>query len=233
MTDRTIRLSLDINVLFADLLATRKGFRNSASTYLVDIVRDGECPAGPVQLITSVPVIENWASVLERHFHYDRQSADEAAWYLYDYAVDGPLGTPPNIVVGSGHHPFATEQEEKAAASSNLGQGKLFDEIEDDRHVLLGAIGGSADLLATADVDDFSRGSAITFTNRTDVVLFPTAHSSLVIAKPAFVVHWLRQGVVPDHSFLRQNAADFHLPQQKLASAPRVAESSSEHDPSP
>ena len=97
MTDRVIRLSLDINVLFEDRLAVHRGTPGTASSYLVDAVREGYCPAGPVQLIVSVPMIENWASVLVPNFKYSNERAQETAWLLHDYASEGTIGTPPNI----------------------------------------------------------------------------------------------------------------------------------------
>lgn len=217
MTERAIRICLDINVLVADLLGTIKGKRGTASRYLVDAVRNGECDAGPVQLITSVPVIENWASVLTRKFGYDKHSAEETAWLLQDYALEGPLAIPPSIMVGAGHVPFASEEEEFAAAQAHLdaSDAKLFDEITDDRHVLLSAIGGKADLLATNDVDDFERGPTQAFSNRTDVILFLTIGSSPVIGKPSFLAYWLRQGIVPDAAFIASRLDEFIVPDAK------------------
>jgi hypothetical protein len=212
VTDRVIRLGLDLNVLYAERLAAMRGVRGSAAYYLVEAIRNGECDAGPMQLIISVPVIENWASVLIRRFGYARDAAEEIAWLLHDYAQEGPLASPPSLVVGSGHMPFAGEAEELAAAAAQMEPGKLFDEIADDRHVLLAAIGGRADLLATGDVDDFRRGPAVGLENRRDLVLFPTASASLVIAKPAFVAHWLRQGIVPDAAFVASRGEEFILP---------------------
>lgn len=114
---------------------------------------------------------------------------------LYDYAVDGAIGVPPSIVVGSGHVPFADEAAERQAASSK--GGRLFDEIEDDRHVLLGAIAGDAHILVTSDVDDFNRGPAQELEGRADVILYPWSAGGLVIGTPAFARHWLQQGIVP------------------------------------
>ena len=217
MTERAIRICLDINVLVADLLGTIKGTKGTASRYLVNAVRNGECDAGPVQLITSVPIIENWASVLMRRFNYDKDTAEEIAWLLQDYALEGPLSLPPSVMVGAGHIPFASEEDERAAARAHMeaSNKKLFDEIADDRHVLLGAIGGDADLLATNDVDDFDRGPAQAFSNRTDVILFPTLGPSLVIGKPSFLAYWLRQGVIPDDEFIASRTEDFIISGQK------------------
>lgn len=89
MMERAIRVRLDINVLVADLPGTIKGRKGTASRYLVDAVRNGECDAGPVQLIAPVPLIENWASVLMRRFNYDKDAAEETAWLLQDYALEG------------------------------------------------------------------------------------------------------------------------------------------------
>ncbi len=217
MTERAIRICLDINVLVADLLGTIKGRKGRASRYLVDAVRNGECDAGPVQLITSVPIIENWAFVLMRKFNFDRESDDETAWLLQDYALEGPLAIPPSIKVGAGHVPFASEEAEVAAARAHLdaSDAKLFDEIADDRHVLSSAIGGKADFLATNDVDDFERGPAQTLSNRTDVILLPTIGPSLPIGKPSFLAHCLRQGIVPDAGFIASRPDDFVLSSQR------------------
>lgn len=99
MTERAIRICLDINVLLADLPGTITGRKSTASRYLVDAGRKGECDAGPVQLITSVPVIENCATVLIRRFNFDRDSAEKTAWLLQDYTLEGPLAVPPSIMV--------------------------------------------------------------------------------------------------------------------------------------
>lgn len=220
MTEQAIRICLDINVLVSDLLGTLEGKKGTASRYLVDAVRNGECEAGPVQFITSVPVIENWAAVLIKKFKYDRESSEETAWLLHDYATEGPLAIPPSIVVGAGHVPFATEQDERKAAQAHLtaSEEKLYDEIADDRHVLLSAIGGQADLLISNDVDDFYRGPAQAFSNRADAITYPRVAPPLVIGKPSFVAYWLRQGIVPDASFIASRPEEFVT--QSAASTP-------------
>ena len=184
--------------------------RGTACEILATAVRDGYCAAGPVQLITSIPVIENWADVLRRRLNYTRAAAEEKAWILREFALQGPLEVAPQIVVGSGHVPFATEGDVRNAAQEHLksGSGKLFDEIADDFHVLLAAIAGKADILATADIGDFARGAAIRLV-RDDVLLFPAGERMLVVAKPSFAAFWLRQGIVPDHDFVVANLDDF------------------------
>jgi hypothetical protein len=109
--ERVIRLALDINVFVADVLASRRGRHGTSSTRLVDAIRAGTCPAGPVQLVTSVPIIENFADVLRRRFGYDDAGASERAWIVHEYAVDGPMPSNPLVVVASGYIPFASEKQ--------------------------------------------------------------------------------------------------------------------------
>lgn len=211
-----LRLCLDINVLISDLLASRKGRRGTAASMVVGSVRDGVCPAGPVQLVTSLPIIENYASVLQRRFGYSRIDAEEKAWLLEQYAIDGPMPEHPQLVVGSGYIPFETEAELRAAVDAFAGSenaAKLFAETQDDRYVLETALAGRADILVTSDINDFNRGQAIQL-ERTDVLLFPFSGRILVIAKPSFVAFWLRQGVLPNASLVASNADEF-LPRKR------------------
>lgn len=99
---RVIRLAIDLNVLWSDQRARDQNVRGTAASMLVDAVRDGTCPAGPVQLITSVAVIEAWADVLRRHFGYGPDAAQEKAGLLQEYATQGPLAAAPHLVVGRG-----------------------------------------------------------------------------------------------------------------------------------
>ena len=197
---RVIRLALDLNVLWSDQRARDGNVRGTAASMLVDAVRDGTCAAGPVQLITSVAVIEAWADVLRRHFGYGSDAAREKADLLQEYAAQGPLAAVPNLLVGSGYIPFGTEREVADAIRAHARPGnadKLFDELTDDRHILLAALAGEAAILATSDIDLFRRGSAVAL-ERPDVVLYPSGSRTLAIAKPSFVAYWLRAGIVPD-----------------------------------
>jgi hypothetical protein len=209
--DRVIRLAVDINVLVADILSTRPHGRASASTRIVEAVREGRCPAGPVQLITSLPLIENFASVLQRRLGYSRAGADEKAWLLEQYTLEGPMPSHPHLTVGSRYIPFETERQLRQALEHQLrpeNATKLFNEIQDDRYVLETALAGKADILVTADVGGFSKGSAIRFA-RNDVLLFPVAGLTLVIGTPHFASYWLFQGTVPDAAFIAGHPEDF------------------------
>ena len=218
---RVIRLSIDLNVLFADQKARDKGVRGTAARMLMDAIRDGTCPAGPVQLVTSVPVIENWADSMRRHLGYSRDFAQEKAALLYEYANQGPMPEGPRIVVGMGHVPFGTEEQVRNSIrtrASPKNADKLFDEIADDRNVLLTALAGEADILATADTDLFTKGDAVAL-ERSDVVLYPFGERTLVVGTPNFVAYWLRQGIIPDYAFVQSRPDDF-LPKQEATPVP-------------
>lgn len=209
--DRVIRLTLDINVLVADLLSRRRNLRPGAATMLADAVRDGTCPAGPVQLVISLPMIEAFANVLERRLGYARTAAEERAWLLAEYALAGPPRDQPYLPVGTGFGPFETEEQLRQsveARQQSSETAKLFHEVQDDRYVLETALAGRADILVTADPDDFVRGPAIRL-ERPDVALFPFGDTTLVVAKPSFAAYWLRQGVVPDAAFIAARGEEF------------------------
>ncbi len=210
---RILRLALDINVLVADILSRRKGRRGTASSLLVDFIRDGRTLAGPVQLVTSLPIIENFASVLRRHFGYTEAEAAEKAWLLEEYTLEGPMPDHPYVIIGAGFIPFETEAELCQAAAAFADRSdveRLFNEVRDDRYVLETALAGQADILVTANMADFVRGPAIRL-ERDDVVLYPFAGRMLVIASPAFTAFWLRQGVVPDAAFITAHPAEFKI----------------------
>ena len=209
--ERIIRLAVDINVFVADILSSRPQGRASASTRIVEAVREGRCPAGAIQFVASLSMIENFADVLRRRLGYSRSDADEKAWLLEQYALDGPMPSHPYVSVGSGNVPFETEEQLRRAAESHLrpeNAGKLFNEVQDDRYVLETALAGRADILVTADVAGFRKGSAVRFT-RDDVLLFPLADRALLIGTPHFVSYWLFQGTVPDAAFIANRPEEF------------------------
>lgn len=209
--ERIIRLAVDINVFVTDILSSRPQGRASASTRILEAVREGRCPAGPVQFVASLPMIENFADVLRRRLGYGRSEADEKAWLLEQYALDGPMPSRPYVSVGSGYIPFETEERLRAAAASHLrteNAGKLFNEVQDDRYVLETALAGRADILVTADIAGFRKGSAVRFT-RDDVLLFPLADRALVIGTPHFASYWLFQGTVPDAALVASRPEEF------------------------
>ncbi|HVC62545.1 MAG TPA: hypothetical protein VND19_19545 [Acetobacteraceae bacterium] len=132
-------------------------------------------------------MIEACATMLARPLGYARTEAEEKAWLLADYALAGPMPDRPYLPVGAGSMPFETAQrlrESVEAPQRSSETAKLFHEVQDDRYVLA----GRADILVTADLDDFIRGPSVRL-QRPDVGRFPFSDTTLVIAKPNFATH--------------------------------------------
>lgn len=160
---RIITAVFDINVFYAALLSKRVFGRETATQLLVNYARNGICPIGPFQLITSIPIIENFQNVLVRHGKYSGEAAFARADTLRLMAENGPTGIPPIIPVASGIVPLETEQQYDISKHNHnrfgKPKGKLFHETQDDRYVLETAIAGRADFLITTNLIDFTRTS--------------------------------------------------------------------------
>jgi len=204
-----LRLCLDINVFYSEFFSRTKRVFPSSASDLVDWVDSGNCPAGPVQLIISWPMVEQWENVLIRNLKIPKNDAEAIANNLAVLAMDGPISESPHMVLGSGYVPFATEEEiGKAARALKDRQAKdpenppLYDEVEDDRIVYLTAIVAGADVLVTDNLKDFRRGNFQQF-ERDDLIVASHGDRSLVVATPFFVAHWLRSGVPITPAFIR------------------------------
>lgn len=214
MRDVTSRLFLDVNDFFADLRCKARRLRPTACSDLVSYATTGRFPGGATQLIISAAMIEQWESVLQRHFGYNRSDASEAAWLLHDIAKEGPLPLSTLVVVGSGFVPFASGLEAEIAARGMASrtdenvEGRIFDEFEDDRHVLLAAIAGRADILVTANMRDFRRGKMLEY-DREDMFVVPGPDHHLLVGTPSFAAHWLRQGINPDWTLVSSHGHEF------------------------
>jgi hypothetical protein len=57
---------LDLNVWCAAFIARRLGRRDTAATYLVEAVRQGQSAAGPLALVVSWGMLERLRAVLTR-----------------------------------------------------------------------------------------------------------------------------------------------------------------------
>ena len=209
-----LRLALDINVFVAQILSRQNRMPATACAQLVGWAADGVSPAGPTQLVISVPMLENFAHVLKRAFGYSAVDAQARADLLGAYASEGPIPVPPFIAVAMGYVPFETEEEMRRSIENFATKGqiadKLFHETQDDRYVLETAIAGQADILVTLNLQDFARGDIIRF-ERDDMFVFPFAGKDLVVSKPAFAAHWIARGIVPDAKFVRDNPAEFRV----------------------
>lgn len=210
-----LRLCLDLNVFFSEQLAQSKRVYPSAASDLVGWVDSGICPAGPVQLIISWPMVEQWGDVLIRHFRVPKHDAETLANSLAVLAMDGPVAEAPHIVLGAGFIPFATEQEMRSAVkrlqdrvAKNPDDVPIYNEVEDDRIVYLTALAAGADVLATDNMKDFRRGNFLEF-ERDDLIIISHGDREVVVATPFFVSHWLRSGVIPDSRFVHSRPEEF------------------------
>jgi hypothetical protein len=166
------RLCLDLNVLVADLLAAREGRTGTAASAVVDAVRRGECPLGPVALVISWGMLGRLEQVLCHKLGIEAATAQARCRQLARYARHGP-----SLTLG--------------------GTGVLPLRDVEDQHVLETALAGRADWLVTADFRDFAEP----FRTRTPLrVMVPgrlAVHDAadgrrLLIAHPATAAAWLR-----------------------------------------
>ncbi|MBO9546722.1 PIN domain-containing protein [Caulobacter sp.] len=124
-----VRLCLDLNVWLGAILSERTGASTSAQM-LVEAVRSGVSPRGPVALVISWGMLNRLRDVLDR-FGFGRAEADRLIEVLATIARDGP-----SLTLG--------------------GVGVLPLKDEEDRHVLETAKAGDADMLVTQNLRDFT-----------------------------------------------------------------------------
>ena len=90
-----LRVCLDLNVWVADFLATRRGRRGGSGPWLMDAVRTGTSPAGPLQLVVSLGMLERLGSVLVRALGVDTAVTETALRAIAGIASLGPVGDHP------------------------------------------------------------------------------------------------------------------------------------------
>lgn len=192
----TARLCLNINVFMADFLSKKTRIQPTAVSLIVQWVDEARFPGGAVQLVVSIPMLEQWQNVLLRRFNMAPEDTAAMADSLYDLSKHEPEGEPPHLILGSDFLPFASEKEMYADMDTittvrpSADVKKLFYEHQDDRYVLLTALAGRADLLITTNMNDFRRGVIQDF-GREDVFVISQVYHDLVVAKPFFAAYWL------------------------------------------
>jgi len=123
------RLCLDLNVWLGAILSERLERRGTAAQTLVDAVRSGLSPRGPVALVVSWGMLNRLREVLVR-FEFGAPEADRLVQVIATIARDGP-----SLTLG--------------------GVGVLPLDDQEDRHVLETALAGGADMLVTQNLKDF------------------------------------------------------------------------------
>jgi len=167
-----LRLCLDLNIWVAALLADRKGRNNTASQYLVELVRSGSSPIGGVNLVISLGMLDELRSVIVEHLGLKIEIADAYVLAIEEYAK---LGV--QLTLG--------------------GTGVIALRDIEDLHVLETAIAGKADFLITANFKDFivKGDTKIKIPNRH--AIYHSSAYSLQIVHPYLMVEWLRSGEIP------------------------------------
>lgn len=151
--------------------------RGGSSPWLTDAVRSGDCPAGPLQLVVSLGMLDRLALVLKCEFAVDADSAETLVRAIGGIASLGAAGDHPHALVGGGVYPIRDEE---------------------DRHVLEVAVAGDADLLVTANMADFEMDDIEKIGDGSRIRLYPVpGRAVLVIAHPDQARDWLRAGVMP------------------------------------
>ena len=167
-----LRLCIDLNIWVAALLADCKGRSNTASQYLVELVRSGASPVGEVSLIISLGMLDELRAVIIEHLGLNLDIADAYIFAIEEYAK---LGV--QLTLG--------------------GTGVIALRDTEDLHILETAIAGKADFLVTANFKDFivRRDTQLKIVNR-HAIYHSSAHS-LQIVHPYLMVEWLRSGKIP------------------------------------
>lgn len=171
--DRPLHLCLDLNVFVADILARLNQREDTAVRVLVDSVGQTTTPLGPAQLVLSIGVLNRLRSVLRDRLGISPTTVEVYVNALAGYARRGPSRRSPLLVLG--------------------GTGVLPVPDREDAHVLETAVAGRADLLVTADMDDFDFSDTVVLEERR-VLRYRWPGHDMIIAHPFRAARWMRQG---------------------------------------
>jgi predicted nucleic acid-binding protein len=168
---KPLRLCLDLNIWCAALLADIKGNQNSACQSIVNFVRSGKNASGKIELVISWGMLNRLEKVLLRL----TPLAKDASFYINVIAHYTQLNNPQLTLGGTGVI--------------------AIDDLE-DQMVLETALAGKADMLITANFQDFL--------NRDVEIIIPQKHGiyhspnhNIHTIHPYLAIHWLNQGNIP------------------------------------
>ncbi|MDP3856117.1 putative toxin-antitoxin system toxin component, PIN family [Phenylobacterium sp.] len=163
-----VRICLDLNVWCAAYLADRAGRQGTASQTLVEAARSGQAGREPLQLVVSWGMLERLKLVLVGQLQFDLSEASALVDAIAGYAHIGP-----SLTLG------------------RVGVIPIHD-IE-DRHVLETAWAGRADVLVTANLQDFVQDDdEIVLEGRT--YRLTRGGGTMILAHPFEAAGWLRDG---------------------------------------
>jgi predicted nucleic acid-binding protein len=189
-----LRLSIDVNIWIAFLLATRHGRLGTPAQAIVALARGMRLGNRPVQLVISVEMVDTVQRVLER-LGFSSLAARTFGTSLIDLMKAGPESLDPYLLI-SGRDQIAMRDREDAG-------------------VLATAIAAKVNLLVTDNLTDFK-------TNDCEVVptqvvksgdgkrqLFVLIHERqdkvcVIVAHPIDVLAWIEHGVDISAEAIRQ-----------------------------
>lgn len=167
-----LRLCLDLNIWCASLLADFKGKQGTSCQCLVEIVRQGYCQLGDVQLIVSWGMLNRLRLVLEKDLQVSQTAAD-----LYVDTIRGYAQLGPQLTLG--------------------GTGVIPLRDTEDAHVLETTVAGRATVLVTANFRDFVSNDTYIIVPQRHAIHVSPAHR-FPIVHPYLMMDWLRAGQIPE-----------------------------------
>lgn len=176
MTRPVLNVCLDLNVWCAAFLADQRGMSNTACQSLVRAARLGRAGDIPVQMIISWGMLTRLRKVMEIDWALPRDTVDPMIEVIAGYARLGAHGWGPHLTLGG------------------MGVWPLRD--EEDAHVLETALAGRADILVTANFDDFLTTKAQVL-EPGKVALVETVTRKLLVVHPYRAAEYLRNGGLP------------------------------------
>ena len=162
-----LKICLDLNVWCGAFISRRLGRDDTATIALVEAIRSGQSPRGPVTLNISWGMLERLRTVLVRDLRFANRDAARLAELIASYAKEGP-----SLTLGG------------------LGVIPIHD--VEDRHVLETAWAGVADILVTANLADFIQDDDHAVVEGR-VYQLERGGKSMILAHPFDAIRWLRE----------------------------------------
>lgn len=199
-TKAVLRVCLDVNIWVANQIAIQNGRRRASASALIDLIREGQCAAGQLQLVMSWEMISTLEKVLVR-LRFDARSVTNVLEGIIGMMRFGPEPLDPHLLPEGGGHLAMRDIE--------------------DGGVLASSIATRVNLLITNNLDDF----AVKDSERIDTrrIVRPEERIrprcalayerndgvQIVIAHPFDALEWLKDGLWPSPEV---SGLDIHAP---------------------
>lgn len=190
---RDIRVCLDLNVWFRQLLNEAKGRTGTASQRIVEIVSSGRYAQGGVQLVVSHTMLSRLEIALLRH-GASPITAGQFIGAIETIARIGPYREPASIVLGGGYQPTRDAMQIEYDPYNPAFSPPPID--AEDGRVLDTALAGGADFLVTNNMKDFAIHSDSIVGDRIRVK--KTADRRLVLVNESDALAYLATGAIAD-----------------------------------